>query len=66
MDLEAVINLISNNGIGIVCVGFMMYFINTIMKDNNVILEEIQKTLVSVQLTLSNLSERIDKLEDNK
>ena len=66
MDLEAVINLISNNGIGIVCVGFMMYFINTIMKDNNTILEEIQKTLVSVQLTLANLSERIDKLEDNK
>lgn len=66
MELEAVINLISNNGIGIVCVGFMMYFINTIMKDNNIILEEIQKTLVSVQLTLSNLSERIDKLEDRK
>ena len=66
MDLEAVINLISNNGIGIVCVGFMMYFINTIMKDNNTILEEIQKTLVSVQLTLSNLTERIDKLEDKK
>ena len=66
MDLEAVINLISNNGIGIVCVGFMMYFINTIMKDNNLILEEIQKTLVSVQLTLSNLSERIDRLEDRK
>lgn len=66
MDLEAVINLISNNGIGIVCVGFMMYFINTIMKDNNIILEEIQKTLVSVQLTLSNLSERIERLEDKK
>ena len=66
MDVEAIVNLISNNVIGIVCVGFMMYFINTIMKDNNTILEEIQKTLVSVQLTLSNLSERIERLEDKK
>lgn len=66
MEIDAIINLISQNGIGIVCVGFMMYFINTIMKDNNTILEEIQKTLVSVQLTLSNLTERIDKLEDKK
>lgn len=66
MELETIINMISNNGIGIVCVGFMMYFINTIMKDNNIILEEIQKTLVSVQLTLSNLSERIERLEDKK
>ena len=33
MEVETIINMISNNGIGIVCVGFMMYFINTIMKE---------------------------------
>ena len=44
--MEEIVNLITQNGIGVVCVGFMIYFINTTLKDNNIILQEIQKTLV--------------------
>ena len=29
------INLLTQNGIGIVCVAFMIYFITTTLKDNN-------------------------------
>lgn len=62
--MEAIVNLITQNGIGVVCVAFMIYFINTTLKDNNKILDEIQKTLVSVQSTLSCLTERVDKIEN--
>lgn len=61
--MEELINLITNNGIGVICVAFMIYFINTTMKDNNKILDEMQKTLVAINTNLSNLSARVDKLE---
>lgn len=58
------INLITQNGIGVICVAFMIYFINTTMKDNNKVLGDIQQTLVSIDTNLTTLSSRVDKLED--
>lgn len=58
------IKLISDNGISIVCVGFMIYFINTTLKDNNAILDKIEKTLVLMQSTITSFSERIAKIEE--
>lgn len=62
--MEELINLITQNGIGVICVAFLMYFINTTMKDNNHILDEMQQTLVSINTNLTTLSTRVDKLED--
>ncbi len=62
--MENLINLITQNGIGVICVAFLMYFINTTMKDNNKILDEMQQTLVSINTNLTTLSTRVDKLED--
>lgn len=61
--MQEVITLITQNGIGVVCVAFLIYFINTTLKDNNKILDEIQKTLVGIQTTLSMLTTRVDELE---
>ena len=57
------VTLITQNGIGVVCVGFMIVFISTTMKDNNKILDEIQKTLVAIQTTLQNLSGIVDTIK---
>lgn len=62
--MEELINLITNNGIGVICVAFMIYFINTTMKDNNKILDDMQKTLVAINVNLTSLSSRVDKLEN--
>lgn len=62
--MEELITLITQNGIGVVCVAFLIYFINSTMKDNNKILDEMQKTLVAIQTNLSNLTTRIDKVEE--
>ena len=61
--MEDLINLITQNGIGVICVAFLMYFINTTMKDNNKILDDMQKTLVSINDNLTALATRVDKLE---
>lgn len=62
--MQDLINLITQNGIGVICVAFLIYFINTTMKDNNKVLGDIQKTLVSIDSNLTTLSTRVDKLED--
>jgi uncharacterized protein YoxC len=63
--MEEIVELVTNNGIGVVCVCFMIYFISTTLKDNNKVLDEIQKTLVSIQTTLNMLTNRVDTLENN-
>lgn len=64
--MSDLISLITQNGIGVVCVAFMIYFINTTLKDNNKVLDEIQKTLVGIQTTLNLITQRVDELENKK
>ena len=64
--MSDLISLITQNGIGVVCVAFMIYFINTTLKDNNKVLDEIQKTLVGIQATLNLITQRVDELEQKK
>lgn len=63
--MQDIIDIITQNGIGVVCVGFMIYFINTTLKDNNKILDEMQKTLISIQTTLGFMQDRIERLENS-
>ena len=64
--MSDIIDVITQNGIGVVCVGFMIYFINSTLKDNNKILDEMQKTLVSIQVTLTTLTTRVNELEKER
>lgn len=64
--MEDIVNIITQNGIGIVCVAFMIYFISTTLRENNKILDEIQKTLVSIQTTLNLLMQRVEDLENKQ
>lgn len=61
--MQDLVVLLTQNGIGVVCVAFMIYFINTTLKDNNKVLDEMQKTLVSIQTTLTIMAQRVDELE---
>lgn len=62
--MNDLINIITQNGIGVVCVGFMIYFISTTLKENNEVLNKIQQTLVAIQVNLDNLSTRINDIEE--
>lgn len=51
------INVITQNGIGVVCVAYLIYFQNTTMKDMNEVLNKMQ-------LALESISERLENLEN--
>lgn len=57
--MNDLINLITNNGIGIVCVAYLIYFQATTMKD-------ISKTLSDMSKNLTLINERLEKIEDTK
>lgn len=49
-----IINLITNNGIGIVCVAYLIYFQNSTMK-------EILSTLTGINTRLAIIEDRMEK-----
>jgi hypothetical protein len=52
--MEEIINMLSNYGLGIVCVGYMIYFQNTTMK-------EMLHTLGTINERLSIIEEKLEK-----
>lgn len=44
--MEELVSIITNQGIGVACVLYMMYFQNTYMKSMNDVLSEIKEELI--------------------
>jgi len=57
--MQEIVELISNYGIGVACVGYMIYFQNTTMK-------EMLKTLTSIQLELTSVKDTINNFHGNQ
>lgn len=55
--MNDIINLIVNNGIGVVCVAYLMYFQFTTMKEMN-------KTLTEVSTSLKLMNQDIEEIKD--
>lgn len=53
------INVITQNGIGVVCVAYLIYFQSTTMKNMNEILGKMQMALESISDRLENLENMI-------
>lgn len=53
------INVITQNGIGVVCVAYLIYFQSTTMKNMNEILSKMQIALESISDRLENLENKI-------
>lgn len=53
------INVITQNGIGVVCVAYLIYFQSTAMKNMNEILGKMQIALESISDRLENLENTI-------
>lgn len=50
--MEEIVNLITNNGIGVCCVAYLIYFQNTTMK-------EMLKSLTDISTKLAIIEEKI-------
>ena len=57
--MSDLITLITNNGIGVVCVAYLIYFQNTSMKEQT-------KTLIEISNNLTRINERLEKIENKK
>lgn len=51
--MEEIVNMIMNNGIGVVCVAYLIYFQSTTMKN-------MQEILNAINTRLSVIEEKID------
>lgn len=56
--MQDLINLIVNNGIGVVCVAYMIYFQSTTMKKLTENMEENNKVLQSIDVRLSEIERK--------
>lgn len=66
MVFEELLNLITNNGIGIVCVAYLIYFQSTTMKDMLDTLNNISDRLISIELKLNAKNKKGEKSNEIK
>lgn len=62
--MEQILDLVANYGIGIVCVGYMIYFQNTTMKDMVKNQQAVLKTLEGMNHRLDLIESKIEKKGD--
>jgi len=61
-----VVNLLTNNGIGIVCVAYLIYFQSTTMRDMLDTLNNISDRLISIELKLNSKNKKGEKSNEIK
>ena len=64
--MEEFIQICVNNGLGIASFIALIYFMKVSISKTNDTLTEINKTLITIQTSLLNLSERVSDLEEKR
>ena len=59
--MEQIVNIIVNNGIGVGCIIYFMYFNSTIMKSITEALNEMKQSLVLFNERLENIEDTLNK-----
>ena len=59
--MNDLINLIVNNGIGVVCVAYMIYFQSTTMKEMNKTMNEVSTSLKLINQDIEEIKNQISK-----
>ena len=61
--MDEIMQAIANYGIGIVCVGYLIYFQNTTMKDMNNTLIKMIDNLNGINTRLSIIEDKLERKE---
>lgn len=64
--MDDLVKILTDNGISVVCVAFMIYYILVSQKENNKILQEIEKTLTAIVTVLGIKEDDIEKVKKSK
>lgn len=59
--MSDLIQLIVNNGIGVVCVGYMIYFQLTTMKEMNNTMQEVSTSLKLMNQDIEEIKQKLEK-----
>ena len=65
-EIKALVDIIVNNGIGVACVLYMIYFQATTMKEMNATLNKMNNSLELVTDRLENIEAKINKTPKKK
>lgn len=65
-NLQEIMEVVTNNGLGVMSFIALLYFMSTSLKDIKASTEKISETLVTIQASLISLSERVADLENRK
>lgn len=64
--MNDLVKIITDNGISVVCVAFMIYYILVSQKENNRVLQEIEKTLTAICTLLGIKEDDIEKVKKDR
>ena len=60
--MEEIIQAISNYGVGIFCIGYIIYMQSTTMKDMNNVLTKMTDTLNGIDTRLSIIEDKLERM----
>lgn len=58
--MEEIVNVITNNGIGVACVLYFMYFNSTTLKSMTETMNEVKQSLILFNERLENIENKLD------
>ena len=59
--MEDMVNIIVNNGIGVACILYFMYFNSTSLKTMTETMNEVKQSLILFNERLENIEQKLDK-----
>ena len=59
--MKEIADLIMNYGIGVICIGYFMYFNSTTLKSMTETMNEVKESLILFNERLENIEQKIDK-----
>ena len=62
--MEAIVNMVVQNGVGVASFIALLYFMGTSLKDIQNTTEEISRTLLLIQNNLTSLQARVETIEN--
>ena len=62
--MEEIVNILVNNGIGVACIVYFMYFNSTTLKAMTETMNEVKQSLILFNERLENIEKTLDKKGD--
>lgn len=59
--MEEIVNILVNNGIGVACIVYFMYFNSTSLKAMTETMNEVKQSLILFNERLENIEKKLDK-----